>query len=105
MRRAYAEIQALGAEVLTVSPDTVPALREYKAKTGTLFPMLSDENSAVIRQYQIENRFELRHRGVPHPATYVIARGGRVVLEDVRRNYLWRIPMSPILDALRKPAE
>ena len=105
VRNRYDKIKQLGAEVLTVTNDSPEALRKYKAKTNTRFLMLSDKESSVIREYDIENRWEPHKRGVAHPSTYIIDRQGIVRFAEVRRNYLFRINISTILDELKALAD
>lgn len=58
--------------MLTVSLDSLASLRKYKAKTGTPFPMLSDEKGEVIIQYGVKNDWTPYKRGIPHPSIYII---------------------------------
>jgi peroxiredoxin len=90
---------------MTISNDSVESLRQYIAKTATPFPMLSDERGEVIQRYGIKNNWELFHRGVPHPATYIIDRQGMVRFAEVRQNFLIRTKVSTIFDELRKLAD
>lgn len=102
VRRVYDQIKQLGAEVLTVSPDSPDSLRKYKAKTETPFPMLSDEKGEVILQYGVKNDWTPYKRGIPHPSIYIIDRAGLVRFVEVRQNYFFRVKMSTILDELKK---
>ncbi|MDQ3472109.1 MAG: peroxiredoxin family protein [Acidobacteriota bacterium] len=101
MRRVYNQIRQFEAEVLTVSPDSLDSLRKYKAKTETLFPMLSDEKGEVILQYGVKNDWTPYKRGIPHPSIYIIERDGVVRFVEVRQNYFFRGKMSTILDELK----
>jgi peroxiredoxin len=102
MRRRYKDIKALGAEVVTISSDSVEALRKYKAKTRTEFPMLSDERNTVAALYKIQNHWELIKRGVAHPSAFIIDRDGIVRFAEVRRNHLFRIRMATVISELKK---
>lgn len=102
MRRRYKDIKALGAEIVTVSNDSVDALRKYKAKTRTEFPMLSDERNTVAAAYKIQNHWDLIKRGVAHPSAFIIDRDGTVRFAEVRRNHLFRVRMATVISELKK---
>ncbi len=102
MRGHYEEIKELGAEVLTVWRAPLEELHRYKVKAGVPFLMLSDEHGTVTEKYDLKNNWDLIHRGVPHPATYIIGRDGIVRFAEVRQNFLVRIKPATILDELRK---
>lgn len=53
MRDALAEIQALGAEALGISPDNVEVQRKFSDKLALNFPILSDEDHAVAEAYGV----------------------------------------------------
>jgi peroxiredoxin len=102
VRNRYEQIKKAGAEFLAVSYDKADALAKYKAKTKTEFHLLSDEGSKVIEQYNIKNNWEPFHRGVPHPATYIIDKQGIVRFEEVRQNHLFRTKLKTIFEELKK---
>lgn len=85
-----------------VSYDKVDALAKYKAKTKTPFLLLADTGSKVIAQYDIKNNWEPFHRGVAHPATYIIDKQGIIRFTEVRQNYLFRTKIKTILEELKK---
>ncbi len=101
MRGHYEEIKELGAEVLTVWRAPLEELHRYKMKAGVPFLMLSDEQGTVTEKYEVKNNWDLIHRGVPHPATYIIGREGIVRFAEVRQNFLVRIKPATILEELR----
>jgi peroxiredoxin Q/BCP len=45
------ELQAMGAEVVGMSPDSVESHRRFAAKYGLSFPLLSDPSKAVLKKY------------------------------------------------------
>jgi peroxiredoxin len=47
----YAQFQEAGVEVLPISVDSIPSLREYKAKERIAVDLLSDFKRAVCRRY------------------------------------------------------
>ena len=92
----------LNAEVVAVSYDPVEALAHYREKKGIQFRLLADVGSVVIDRYDLRNKWDLMHRGVPHPAAYIIDRTGRVRFADVRQNFLWRTKIGTLVDELQK---
>lgn len=53
---------------MAVSYDPVATLADFAKAKGITFPLLSDEGSATIRAYGIENE----DMGIPHPGTLVL---------------------------------
>jgi peroxiredoxin Q/BCP len=53
VRDRAAEYEAANAVVLGVSPDRVPALRSFADKYGLAFTLLSDQDRAVARSYDL----------------------------------------------------
>ncbi len=104
IRNRYEQIKELGTEIVAISNDSVESLGKYKAKTQTPFLLLSDESGALIKKYGIKNNWELFHRGVAHPATYIIDRQGVVRFAEVRQNFLLRTKIGTIFDELKKIA-
>ncbi|HET7041346.1 MAG TPA: peroxiredoxin, partial [Gemmatimonadales bacterium] len=51
LRDGWAELKALGATVLGVSPDGVANHRAFRAKFKLPFPLLADEDHAVATTY------------------------------------------------------
>ena len=88
--------------MVAVSYDPVAALSEFRAKREVPFHLVSDEGSALIDRYDIRNPWDLLHRGVPHPAAYIIDRSGIVRFADVRQNFLWRTKIGTLLAELGK---
>ncbi len=65
-----------------ISYDSVESLRSFAQKHNITFPILSDTNSEVIRQFNIFNHLipEGHHwYGVPFPGTYMVDANGIVI--------------------------
>jgi hypothetical protein len=75
LRDAYAKFEAHGIKLYAVSYDDQSTLQEYAEKQAIPFPLLSDIDSEVIRQYQILNTEVSRDDaflwGIPFPGAYV----------------------------------
>jgi len=82
------ELSKVGATVLGVSVDTFFALKAWSDAQSLNFPLLSDFNKTVIRQYGVVNPDMIGLKDISKRATFVIDRGGIVrhaeVLEDAR---------------------
>lgn len=114
------EIQGLGARLIAVSPEAPDSTLSTTEKNELSFTVLSDVNGALADALGI--RFELSEPvkayfkkaghdlptrngdgrwSLPIPATYVVARGGRIVLAHVDPDYRARLEPQAVLDALR----
>jgi peroxiredoxin len=115
-----AEIRALGARLIAVSPQT-PAWSRATAEAGGLsYAVLSDVENRVARRFGLVYRLPAalqeayerlgidlpayngsRSFELPVPATYVIAPSGRILYAFVSRDDAERPRASEILAALR----
>ena len=67
-----------GVRIAAVSYDSQEILKGFAEKHGIGYPLLSDQDSAVIRRFGIFNvniAPGLRAHGVPHPVNYLVAAG------------------------------
>ncbi|GJE03018.1 peroxiredoxin-like family protein [Methylobacterium isbiliense] len=120
---ALAEIAGLGARLVAVSPEAPDHGLDTAQTNALAFPVLSDEGGRLAEALGI--RFVLspeiralyarfghdlpaRHGGgdwsLPVPATYVVARGGRIALAHVEADYRRRLDPGEALAALRRLA-
>jgi peroxiredoxin Q/BCP len=76
-RDLEAEFAAVGASRLGISADPVQRQRQFAEKNGFEFPLLSDPDRVVARQYGVKRPGPLFNRR----ATFVIAADGRLVAE------------------------
>lgn len=73
----YSVYSELNAEVVGVSVDTIFALKRYGEDYKISFPLLSDFNKQMIRDYDIVHEdFILGYRDVAKRATFVIDKNG-----------------------------
>ncbi|MGJ4996763.1 peroxiredoxin-like family protein [Bradyrhizobium sp. HKCCYLR20261] len=125
--RAYqarlAEITARGARLVAVSPETPDNTLTTAEKNALAFDVLSDTEGRLADALGI--RYELSapikalyqkfghdlpvHNGdgrwsLPMPATYVIAKGGRILRAHVSPDYRTRLEPDAALAALAMPA-
>ena len=119
-QKRLAEIQAHGASLLAISPQTPDNSLTVAEKNELQFEVLSDTGNAVARQFGLAFRFvdELqetfekmgiqlpKYNGddaweLPIPGTYVIGQDGTITLAYVDANYTTRLEPSDILESLR----
>ena len=114
------QIAALGARLVAISPQLPEQSFATAQKDELTFDVLSDVGNHAARRFGLvyalpeELRTALRSNNkalpringdesweLPVPATYVIARDGRVVLAYIEVDYRKRLGPDTILDALR----
>lgn len=95
-------------EVLGVSVDPPDKIRTALEKMEKKVPgpanatLLADLDHAVIARYGLLNlQAAANKRFVPHPATYVIGKDGRVVWKFIEVDYKVRPSNQVILEAVR----
>ncbi len=91
-------------EILAVSVDPhdkAQFLRDkLKDQPGFNFPLLSDADHRVIDRYGLLN--EKSRRPIPHPATYIIDREGKVRWKFVEVDYKIRPSNEDVLEQIKK---
>ncbi len=116
-----AEIRALGAELVAVSPQLPDFTVSTAEKDALTFPVLSDVGNKVARTYglvfrvpdavipiyrqfgvDLEKRNGDASHELPMPGTYIIGRDGIVRLSYVQADYTKRLPVEDLLAGLRK---
>lgn len=87
-RDSIAALNASQGQVLGVSTDTFFALKAWADQQRLNFPLLSDYNKDVIRQYDVVNPDMIGLKDIAKRAVFVIGRDGvvthREVLDDAR---------------------
>jgi peroxiredoxin len=87
-RDSIGALDASKAQVLGVSTDTFFTLKAWADQQRFSFPLLSDYNKEVIRQYDVVNPDMIGLKNIAKRAVFVIGRDGIVkhkeVLDDAR---------------------
>jgi glutaredoxin-dependent peroxiredoxin len=87
-RDAIAQFNAVKAQVYGISVDTFFALKAFADQQHLSFPLLSDFNKQVIRDYGVFNDDMIGLKGIAKRAVFVIDKDGvvrhREVLDDAR---------------------
>lgn len=126
LQAASSAIEARGAHVVAISPQTAPNSRKSQRENKLSFPILSDEKSRVAAAFGL--RFSLPdylielYKGfkddlpafnddpawvLPMPARYVIGTDGIIAYAEVNPDYTQRpdpAELLPVLDKLRTNA-
>jgi peroxiredoxin len=121
LQRTLPEIEALGAQLVTVSPQLPDNSLSTAEKLDLTFKVLSDVGNKVAREFGLvftlpeEMRSIYQDFGIdlpgangdesfelPMPATYVIDKSGIVRLAFVDIDYTRRLDPEDIIDALKK---
>ena len=87
-RDSLAQLASAKAQVFGISVDTFFTLKAWKDAQGLNFPLLSDFNKDVIRDYGVFNEDMIGLKGIARRAVFVIGPDGvvrhREVLQDAR---------------------
>ena len=87
-RDGLSRVKSAGVHVLGISVDSFFALKAFQADQRLPFPLLSDFNKEVIRQYGVFNEDMIGLKGLAKRAVFVLDGEGvvrhREVLEDAR---------------------
>ena len=88
LRDSMGQLSKSNAQVLGISTDTFFALKAFQDQQKLNFPLLSDFNKQVIRDYGVFNEDMIGLKGIAKRAVFVLDKDGIVrhkeVLEDAR---------------------
>lgn len=120
-RDLNAEVRALGALIVAISPQTARQNDFTACQHSLPFPLLSDPGCAVAGQfglvYEVPPYHQQYYRSIlvnipfvngdeswrlPLPATYVIAPGGKVLFAEAYADFRVRPEPGDVLEALRR---
>ena len=87
-RDSMAQLNQAHAQVLGISVDTFFSLKAFQDQQSLNFPLLSDFNKEVIREYGVFNEDMIGLKGIAKRAVFVLDKDGivrhREVLDDAR---------------------
>jgi peroxiredoxin len=87
-RDSMTRLNRANAQVFGISVDTFFALKAFQDQQHLTFPLLSDFNKQVIRDYGVFNEDMIGLKGIAKRAVFVVDKTGvirhREVLEDAR---------------------
>lgn len=100
LQRRLADFQAAHIAVFVVVPEPVEMLAAFVHEHGISYPVLSDADSAVIREFGILNTLidegEPRY-GLPFPGSYLVGEDGTVGRKFFHRRYQERETAEVVL--------
>jgi peroxiredoxin len=95
------KIRGLGARVIAVSVDPVPASRSLAAQLGLSFPILEDQGHRLESAFGVFRMPGIMDMGpVDNHSVFVIDAGGRIQWKQLAPDTM-HVPMDAILAALR----
>lgn len=96
------EFERLGIRPIAISVDPPEASAELARKARYTFPILSDRDGAVIRQYDLLHKGAGMEGGdVARPAEFLLDRTGTVRWRNLTEDYRVRARPEEILDRAR----
>ncbi|MDX8365765.1 peroxiredoxin-like family protein [Cytobacillus sp. IB215665] len=118
-QQALPEINALGAQLIAISPQTPDHSLSMKEKNELAYPVLSDVGSHVIKEYNLLfdlpkylvevykgfginlEEFNDSDWSLPVPATFIIDKNGKIRLASVNPDYTKRMEPSEVINELQ----
>jgi hypothetical protein len=100
LEQSRLQLEKRGVRIAAVSYDSKEVLKAFADKHGIGFPLLSDQDSVVIRRFGIFNNNiapGLRAHGVPHPVEYLAAADGVLIRKYFVENYQHRVTASSVV--------
>ena len=98
MQKNYAKIQAAGAELIAISSDDEGDTKKTAQGSGLKFPVLADEDRAVIKAYNV---LDPGNNRIARPASYVLRKDGTIAWKSID-GVAVRVPTAQILTELGK---
>ena len=87
-RDSLARLNDVNAQVYGISVDTFFTLKAFQQSLNLTFPLLSDFNKQVIREYGVYNEDMVGLKGIARRASFIVDKDGairhREVLDDAR---------------------
>ena len=100
LEKSLDAIRKQGLGVAAISYDSVAVLKSFADRHHITFPMLSDTDSRIIRDFGILNESVAKgtaQYGSPYPGTYILDARGRVVSKYFEDDYKERDSATDIL--------
>jgi peroxiredoxin len=98
--RHFAQFQALGLNVVSVSVDSVDKIAAFAREQSIEYPMLSDPKGAINLELGIRDEqypVGSAQFGVPRPVLYVLDRSGTIRLRYIEPTYRTRPDLDAVL--------
>lgn len=114
------EITSLGATLAAITPEKPDNSLSTIEKNQLSFPVLTDTGNSFAKEiglmFELPEKLQTVYNGfgmdlpalndnsgwsLPIPATFVVAKGGKIILADVNRDYRLRLEPSEAMAALK----
>jgi len=90
------QLQAYGVQLIAVSPDDVATSQNTRRQFGQGFMFWSDTSGEAMQAYGIA-----RDNGLPHPAVYLIGKGGELKWYYASEDYKQRPTGEQLLEVIK----
>ncbi len=104
LQQELPQFQSSGFVLFAISNDTVERLANFSSQHKITYPLLSDEDSAVIRHFGILNQLirpdegkHMRWYGIPYPGTFIVDAAGTIVDKDFHQHHARRLSGPTLL--------
>ncbi len=78
LAKAYDQFEAAGVALWAISPQDTATNEAFRTRREIPYPILADDDLAVIRAWGLEDELDPNHENIPYPTTYIIGQDGRV---------------------------
>jgi len=103
LQENLAEFERLGVRPVAISVDAPEQSADLARKAGYTFPLLSDRDAAVIRQYDLLHKGAgMKGADVARPAEFLLDRTGTVRWRNLTEDYRVRARVEEMLEEARK---
>ena len=90
------KIEELGVQVVAITPDKQVMMKNTQRRFGQNFIFLSDPKASVIREYGVA-----RPNNLPHPAVYLVDKGGKLVWFYSSKDYKKRPNGNQLVEVIK----
>jgi len=98
LQRSFPDLRKRGLGLAAISYDAPATLKAFADARGITFPMLSDEGSSTIKQYNLLNAQATgRIAGIPYPGTLVLDARGVVLSRSFEESYQERASAASLI--------
>ncbi len=100
LNESHEQLRQQGLGLAAISYDSVAVLDNFSKRKNVHFPLLSDPDSKIIREFGVLNEDVPKDNpfyGIPHPITFLVDANGRVVSKAAEPDFKERPTVSSML--------